>query len=115
MQRQLVMIGAALLAIGVSQLQATTIFVTNTNDSGPGSLRDAVASATDGDTIDMSGIAGTIILTSGELLVTNSVDIISPGPNLLAVNGNAASRVFHIGSNTVVSISGLTVTNGVPF
>ena len=32
------------------------IVVTNTNDSGPGSLRDALATANDGDTIDATGI-----------------------------------------------------------
>jgi len=104
------MIGAALLATGASQLQATTVFVTNTNDNGAGSLRGALATAADGDTINFS-VTGTIALTSRSLLVTNSVDIIGPGPDLLAVNGNRLS-VFRIGSNTVVSISGLTITNG---
>jgi hypothetical protein len=45
-------------------------------------------------------------------LVTNSVTILGPGPSSLAVNGNAASRVFHIGSGNVVTIAGLTITNG---
>jgi hypothetical protein len=48
---------------------ATTILVSNTNDSGPGSLRQALASASDGDTIDATGISGAITLSSGELLV----------------------------------------------
>ena len=96
----------------ISSCRAAIITVASTDDSGPGSLRDAVASATDEDTIDVSGVSGTIILTSGELLVTNSVDIIGPGPDQLAVNGNAARRVFHIGSGKTVTISSLTVTNG---
>jgi hypothetical protein len=105
------LIAAVLLATVISQSHAATITVTSTNDSGPGTLRFALANASDGDTINFS-VTGTILLTSGQLLVTNSVDIIGPGPDLLAVNGNAASRVFHIGSNTVVNISSLTVTNG---
>jgi len=91
---------------------AATLIVTSTADSGPGTLRQALASASDGDTIDATGVSGTILLTSGELLVSNSVSILGPGPNVLAVDGNAASSVFDISSNTVVSIYSLTITNG---
>ena len=88
-------------------LRAATITVTNTNDEGAGSLRDALASAADGDTIAFS-VAGTILLTNGELVVTNDVAIIGSGPNTLAIDGNATSRVFHIGPSNVVSISSLS-------
>jgi len=106
---------ATFLAVGVIHLHAATITVTGTADGGAGTLRNALASAADGDTIDATSVSGTILLTSGELLVTNSVDIIGPGPDWLAVNGNfpnTTNRVFHIGSNTLVSIASLTVTNG---
>lgn len=69
-------------------------YVTNTDDSGPGSLRQALADANDGDTINFA-VAGTIGLTSGELLVDKSITISGPGAENLAVNGNAKSRVFH--------------------
>jgi subtilisin family serine protease/PKD repeat protein len=91
---------------------ATNITVTSIADSGAGTLRAALASAADGDTIDASGVTGTILLTSGELLVTNSVTILGPGRANLAVNGNHASRVFHIGSAATVTIANLTITNG---
>jgi predicted outer membrane repeat protein len=100
----------ALLA--VQSLTANTITVTNTADNGPGSLRAALASATNGDTIDATDVSGTILLTSGELLVTNALTILGPSSASLAVNGNGSSRVFHIGSNTVVSLSSLIITNG---
>ena len=58
----------ALLYAAVIPVHATTITVTNTNDSGPGSLRQALANANDGDTINFA-VTGTIGLTSGELLV----------------------------------------------
>ena len=90
---------------------ATTITVTNGNDSGPGSLRQALADVNDGDTINFA-VTGTIGLTSGELLVTKSITISGPGAESLAVNGNAKSRVFHIASGQTVNISGLTITNG---
>src|SRR5215471_8649713 len=79
-------------------LPASIIVVTNANDSGPGSLRDALASANDGDTIDFeSSLNGqTITLTSGQLVVDNSVTISGPGANLLALDGNANDRIFSI-------------------
>src|SRR5216683_6767878 len=77
---------------------ATTILVTNTNDNGPGSLRQALVDANDGDTIDASGISGVITLTTGELLVDKSVIINGAGADLLAVDGNVTSRIFQIGS-----------------
>jgi len=101
-----------LFCSAASGLHAATLTVTTTNDSGPGSLRDALASATDGDTIDASGVSGTILLTNGELAVTNSVNIVGPGQNLLAIDANHASRVLYTGSNTTVSVSRLTIANG---
>jgi len=106
-----VAIGVLLFCAGAIQLQAATITVTNTNDSGPNSLRQALANANDGDTINFAA-TGTIGLTSGELLVDKNVTISGPGTATLAVDGNFASRVFHIGSGKTVSISGLTVTHG---
>ena len=75
-------------------LPANIIVVTNINDSGAGSLRDALAAANDGDTIDATGVSGTILLTSGELQITHNVTINGPGAVSLAVNGNATFRVF---------------------
>src|SRR5258706_342291 len=91
---------------------AATITVTSTADSGSGSLRDALAIASHGDTIDATSLPGIITLTNGELLITKSIDIIGPGPDLLAVNGNHRSRVFHILPTNTVVISGLSITNG---
>lgn len=90
---------------------ATTIIVTNTNDNGPGSLRQALVDAHDGDTIDATGISGVVTLSSGELLVDKSVTINGAGADVLAVDGNAISRVFQIGSGATVTISGLTIRN----
>jgi len=91
---------------------ATTIIVTNTNDNGSGSLRQALAIANDGDTIDATGISGAISLTTGELLVNKSVTINGAGADVLAVDGNAAGRVFFITLGETVTISGFTIRNG---
>jgi hypothetical protein len=92
--------------------RADTIVVTNTNDNGPGSLRQALVEANDGDTIDATGISGAIMLTSGVLLVDRSVTINGAGADMLAVDGNGASRVFQIASDQTVTISGFTIRNG---
>jgi hypothetical protein len=99
-------------------LPVNIIVVTNTNDSGPGSLRQALGDANDGDTINFdSSLKGqTIMLTSGHLIVDKSVTISGPGANHLAVDGNATDRVFSINPGgtpgKTVTISGLTITNG---
>jgi hypothetical protein len=101
----------SLVSLVVTSAYTNTITVTNTDDSGSGSLRQALADANDGDTIDFA-VTGTIGLTSGELLVNKSITVSGPGAETFAVNGNAKSRVFHIGSGKTVSISGLTITSG---
>jgi hypothetical protein len=75
-------------------------------------LRDALSIANDGDTIDATGVSGTIWLTSGELLVNYSITISGPGASHLAVDGNAQGAVFDISSAGPVTISGLTITDG---
>src|SRR5882724_12966757 len=100
-----------LLAFLRAEAPTNIITVTNTNDSGPGSLRQALTDANDGDEITFA-VTGTITLTSGELLVNHSINISGPGSANLAVNGNAKSRVFHLVSSRSVIISGLTITNG---
>src|SRR5439155_5698272 len=105
------LIGAAM--VSVQNARSATITVTYTNDSGGGSLRQALADANDGDTINFSLITpATITLTSGELLVNKSVTISGPGADQLSVNGNASFRVFHISPGKTVTIFGLTITNG---
>src|SRR4051812_49528975 len=92
-------------------VSADIITVTNTNDNGPGSLREALGIANDGDTINFS-VTGTITLTTGQLMVNKNVTISGPGAPNLAISRNAANRVFRIASNRSVTISGLTITNG---
>jgi len=85
--------------------------VTNTNDGGPGSLRQALSDIMDGGTISFA-VTGTITLTSGELLIDKNITISGPGAQSLAVDGNDNSPLFHIASGQTVTISGLTITNG---
>jgi hypothetical protein len=92
------------------------ITVTNTNDSGPGSLRQALADASDGDTINFDPSLNwqTIDLTSGELVIDKNATIIGPGPNVLRVSKSPQTsfRVFHVMPGSTVTIAGLTISGG---
>ena len=101
------------LLCAIVPTHASIIPVTNTNDSGPGSLRQVLAIANNGDMIDATGISGVISLTTGELLVDKSVTINGAGADVLAVDGNTVSRVFQIRfAGETVAISGFTIRNG---
>ncbi len=117
-------IAALLLTVFFPLAHAATFTVSNLNDSGSGSLRDAMAQANanpDSDTIKFS-VTGTIVLTSGQLAINGPLTIEGPGASALTIDGNDASRIFSIFENVVdvcvtpgtdfpVSISGLTLTN----
>src|SRR5262247_2153339 len=82
----------------------STFTVGNLADSGPGSLRQAILDANDHPGADVIAFApaardGAIVLTSGELLITDDLRIDGPGAGRLAVSGNDASRVFRIDSS----------------
>lgn len=105
------------MAAAVS-VTAATFTVTNTLNTGAGSLRQAVVdanAAAGADTIvfDASfNLPQTIILAS--VIAINGVDdtltITGPGANLLTVSGNNAVQVFSISAGEITSISGLTIT-----
>jgi hypothetical protein len=84
-------------------------------DSGPDSLRAAVAAANanpGADVIDFA-VSGTIGLTSGQLDISDSLTINGPGADALTVSGEGVSRVFAITGTSTVVIADLTVANGV--
>jgi hypothetical protein len=121
LSRSLVAIITLLLAAmaGVQSASATTITVNSTADPieiGKTTLRDALAAANDGDTINFdAAVTGTIGLNFGSLLVTHSITISGPGANILAVASNRQYRVFFIASGKTVTISDLTISNGFDF
>jgi hypothetical protein len=99
-----------------AHVRAGTVTVTNTNDGGPGSLRQAIGDALPGDTIDFQpGLTGTIALTTGPLSITKTLTIAGPGPGVLKVDGGGAFPVFIAlfnGPLQPATISGLTIQRG---
>src|SRR5580704_6729782 len=91
-----------------------TWLVTNTNDSGTGSLRQAVANTQSGDAVnfDPSLDGQTITLTSGTIYINDSICITGPGPSELTVSGNQNQTIFSIPGGVSATISGLSLTAG---
>jgi hypothetical protein len=93
----------------------SALTVLNNLDSGPGSLRAALAAANNGDVITFApSLSGkTITLTSGVINVNTSVTITGPGAGQLAISGYNRSEILHIAAGASVTVSGLTLTHGV--
>lgn len=99
---------------GVSHVPKNSIPVTNCDDSGAGSLRDAVLSAFDGDTIDLTNTGCSFItLTTGAIAIGQStLTLQGPGSDYLLISGNYDSQVLlHTGAG-VLYVEGLTLLEG---
>ena len=100
---------------------ADTFVVTNLNDPGAGSLRQAIndSNLTPGpdEIVFQEGLAGTIFLNLGEFSISDDLAINGPGPNNITIDADNSSRIFNIddgnnGNDIAVSISGLGLING---
>lgn len=96
-------------------LPTATFTVSNLNDSGAGSLRQAIlnANATAGaDVIQMTAV-GTLQLLSALPIINEAVTIQGPGMTQLAVAGGSGFRVFE-STAVPLTVTDLTVQNGAP-
>jgi hypothetical protein len=97
-----------------------TVPVTNCDDDGPGSLRDAVQNiAVTGDTVSMAGLAcSTITLTSGAIITAaDDLTIVGPGTDMNGVTVEAGynSEIFiHLGAGSL-QLEYMTVLNGAKY
>jgi hypothetical protein len=86
--------------------------VTDTADSGYGSLRFALATISEGGTIVFStGLAGKTIVLESPMVIEKDVTIAGPGGGVL-ISGNQVSRVFSILENAVVTLENLHILQG---
>jgi hypothetical protein len=79
-RQQLAILRTLLFCVSATPAHAAIFTVTNTNDNGAGSLRQALTIANDGDTINFA-VTGTITLTSGGLSINKNIIISGPGPD----------------------------------
>ena len=102
-------------------LSAATRTVRNTQDSGPDSLRQAVAASAAGDSIvfdipttdsgyNSASRVFTIVLAS-EIQIGRNLNIVGLADGKLAISGNNMTRIFRIVAGTV-NISDVTITSG---
>lgn len=89
----------------------STIAVT---DCSEGALRDAVAGATDGATVDLTALSGcTITLTAGEIAIgVDDLTVQGPADTSLTLSGNHASRVFRHTGHGLLTLDHLAITDG---
>ncbi|MET0229883.1 MAG: choice-of-anchor Q domain-containing protein [Rhodanobacteraceae bacterium] len=87
-------------------------FVENCDDSGPGSLRDAVANAGDPARIDLRSLAcSTITLDTAIVVGAGTLYIDGPGSDLLTIDGGGSSRLFEAGDGEL-TLTGVRLANG---
>ncbi|MEZ5592479.1 MAG: right-handed parallel beta-helix repeat-containing protein [Gammaproteobacteria bacterium] len=103
------------LGAGSGVAYAATFNVSNTADSGAGSLRDAVAQANGAagpDVITFNNGLGTITLTSGQIDITETLTISGPAAGQ-TISGNNNSRVFRVTATAAdLTLENLTLTAG---
>jgi cytoskeletal protein CcmA (bactofilin family) len=91
-----------------------TLVVQNCNDSGPGSLRQALLDAAAGDTVDLRALdCPAITPAAGELVVlATPLMLVGPGQDLLAIDAGGHSRALQQASAGELTIADLTIRNG---
>ena len=102
----------------VAGASADTFTVDNTNDAGPGSLRQAITDANGAvggpvDVVDATGIAGEIGLQTPLPTLTGAFEVRGPGASKLAVSRSTGQfRIFTIADGATITLSNLTISGG---
>jgi predicted outer membrane repeat protein len=100
----------ALIAIPAPRANAApraTITVTNANDSGAGSLRQAITTAASGDTINFGGDYA-IVLTTTELTIAKNLTIDGTG-RTVSISGNNLTGAFLVNNGMTFNLQNLTI------
>ena len=101
---------------GAAPALAAVFTVVNTNDAGPGSLRDAITQANSvtnpiADTIEFT-VTGVIRLESSLPSLAQDVTITGPGATNLVISGQQAHSILAVDVNITPVLSGLTFADG---
>ncbi|MBP6238125.1 MAG: right-handed parallel beta-helix repeat-containing protein, partial [Saprospiraceae bacterium] len=107
-QQQIVLL--FIICGGLTNSFGATVTVTNGSNTGTGSLRSAISSASSGDIIVFSGVT-TVSLTSGELIINKNLTI-NGGSGVTITRSSGTFRIFNIGVDIVATFNNLTISNG---
>lgn len=86
--------------------------VSTTADTGLGSLRNAVANASAGDTITFLPSAQPSITLSSTIALAKNVIISGPGVGIETISGGGTAQIFTVAGGVTATIQNLTLTNG---
>src|ERR1700760_1184060 len=94
-----------------------TVVVSTCDDDGPGSLRDTVLHAAEGDVVDLTQLdCSTITLSSGAIVFGQAnLGIVGPGPAALtidAIDSVGASAFYGLNAAGTFHLDGMTITGG---
>jgi hypothetical protein len=109
-----VLIPALLMLVLAGGATASAQVVTNSADSGPGTLRSAITNAASGAVITFApNLSGATITLSNTLTINTNLAIdASALPGGLQINGNHAVQIFNVASNITVFLNSLTIIDG---
>jgi uncharacterized protein with beta-barrel porin domain len=95
---------SSLLLFSAVGLEAASVPVTNTSDSGPGSFRDAILNYSSGDTIDFQPATsgGTITLLSPLPIISQDITTINGPVNPVTIDGQGLYSALMVVSPTVI-------------
>lgn len=110
----LILLSALFMSVPPQPAQAGTLTVTNTNDSGAGSLRQAVLDASYDDTIIFHpSLSGATITLASEISIGTRITIDGSGlTSHVRISGGNTVRVFNVSSGPLVTLVGLAIING---
>ena len=99
----------------IGNVPTGSVPVTNCDDSGPGSLRDVIAGAVSGQTIDLTATGcSSITLTTGDIFITQEdLTLQGPGAAYLLIDGNNLYSLRHSNAaGGTLSVADLAMENG---
>ena len=98
----------------LSENYTAVIGVTNTNDSGPGSLRQAIFEAAASDTIKFDpSLAGQTITLSSQLTINKDLTIDGSGLDpRVEISGNHLNRMFYVNRYITATLRSLVLKEG---
>ena len=105
--------GRAVLFFGHETCISSSITVTNTNDSGSGSLRQAITDICSGGTIHFAAsVSGKTITLASNFPPITKVLTIDGGGQSITIDGAGGYRIFNVMSTGNLTINDLTIQNG---